>query len=119
VQQSSEVKDLVQGSTSGSIHIYADEDMGYAIQGIKRRLTDQNSNAANEVSMIPVKVHFYRGTGFIGRAIRFFSWGEQSHVAMQINNTLYEAKEFHGVIRTKYPEAAQRKPDWTIDTRSG
>ena len=64
--------------------------------------------------MIPVKVHFYRGTGFIGRAIRFFSWGEQSHVAMQINNTLYEAKEFHGVIRTKYPEAAQRKPDWTL-----
>ncbi len=64
--------------------------------------------------MISVKVHFWKGTGFIGRPIRFFSWGEQSHVAMQINNTLYEAREFKGVVKSRFPEQRRPLPDWTL-----
>lgn len=57
-----------------------------------------------------VTIHFWRGSGFIGTAIRLFSWGPVSHVAMQIGNDLYEAREFRGVVKSRYP-VSKRMPD--------
>lgn len=66
--------------------------------------------------MARILVHFWHGTGFIGTAIRWFTWGPVSHVAMQIDNTLFEAREFRGVVQNPaFSEFAKRPPSATLE----
>lgn len=61
-----------------------------------------------------IKIHFWRGTGFIAGAIRFFSWGPMAHVGMQIDNTMYEAREFRGVVKSRFPDQKRRMPNRSL-----
>lgn len=63
--------------------------------------------------MTEVKIHFWSGSGFIGKAIQLFTWGKMSHVAMQIGNILYEAREFKGVVKSQFFER-DPKPTETL-----
>ena len=40
-----------------------------------------------------VKVHLFRGTGIIGWLIRWQTWGKYAHVAIEMDDVLYEAYE--------------------------
>lgn len=41
-----------------------------------------------------VKIGFYKKNGFVANIIKFLTRGQYSHVAIEVNNTFYEAKEF-------------------------
>jgi hypothetical protein len=45
-----------------------------------------------------VKILFYSGWGPVSQAIRWRTWGAFSHVALCIDGTVYEAREFKGVV---------------------
>ena len=46
-----------------------------------------------------MRIHFYRGSGFLGWAIRWRTWGKYAHVAIEIDGWIYEAIEGKGVIK--------------------
>ena len=66
------------------------------------------------VALEMIKLHFYHGTGLIGRLIRRFTWGEYAHVAIEVDGWTYEALEGKGVIKhksTRNPDLTLRAPD--------
>lgn len=63
-----------------------------------------------------MKIVFYRGTGIINRAIRFFSRGGYSHVAIILKDgSIIEAYPFKGV-RRRSGIKDEIKKDTTIET---
>ena len=50
--------------------------------------------------MTKVKIHFYRGTHLISYLIRLRTFSEFSHVSIQIDDKIYESKEWEGVVCT-------------------
>lgn len=57
--------------------------------------------------MKSVLIGLYRKSGIISNIIKFFSRGNYSHVAIQVNGVVYESKEFHSV---------RKLTDWCINT---
>jgi len=52
-----------------------------------------------------IRVHFWKGDGLIGRIIRRFTWSDYSHVGMELNGWMYEAREFRGVVKQRWPDS--------------
>lgn len=67
------------------------------------------------IDLVQIPIHFWSGRGFIGTAIRWFTWGPVSHVAMQVGDRLFEAREFRGVIENyAAAELVSRPPSKTL-----
>ena len=52
-----------------------------------------------------IEIALYRGNSFVSRLIRFFSRDIYSHAAIRVDDAVFEAKEFKGVIKST---------DWNI-----
>ena len=49
-----------------------------------------------------MKIHFYKWTWLISRLIQWRTRSIYSHVAIEIDDHIYEAHASHGVVRSKY-----------------
>lgn len=45
-----------------------------------------------------IKIHFYKGTRFFSRLIQWRTFSKYSHVSIQIDDKIYEAKEWKWVV---------------------
>jgi len=59
-----------------------------------------------------IAVLLYRGSGFIGRAIRWQTRSPYSHAAIVVNQWVYEAREFKGVIKRPLRESDLDEAVW-------
>jgi len=63
--------------------------------------------------MSKIKIHFYRWTRFFSYLIRWRTFSEFSHVSIQIDDKIYEAKEWKWVVATV---AKKELPRSLVDT---
>ena len=63
-----------------------------------------------------IKFHFYKGTGFVSKLIKWRTISKYSHVAIEINNRIIEAKEGQGVI-ARVPSCLTNKEFDTIEIK--